>query len=76
MQHKVVVIDNLLDPPLHRNFDFCTRYYTDFKYGRTSADYEKKNDSDSRYFFKLYRDLFILLTTRPLSILYDNIVFF
>jgi len=53
MQHKVVVIDNLLDPPLHRNFDFCTRYYTDFKYGRTSADYEKKNDSDSRYFSKI-----------------------
>ena len=51
--NEIVVIDNFLDPPLHEAFDFCTRYYTDFKYGRTSADYELQGSSDSRYFSKI-----------------------
>ncbi len=53
MQDKIVVIDDFIDPALHDPYDFCTRYYTEFRYGRTSADYEHKNDSDSRYFSKV-----------------------
>ena len=36
----ISVIDNFLDPPMHDAFDFCTRYYGYWNYGRTSADYE------------------------------------
>ena len=53
MQNKIIVIDNFLDPALLDPFDFCTRYYTEFRYGRTSADYEHKDDTDSRYLSKI-----------------------
>ncbi len=49
----ISVIDNFLDPPMHDAFDFCTRYYGDWNYGRTSADYEHTGESDSRYFSKI-----------------------
>ena len=53
MQDKIVVIDDFIDPALHDPYDFCTRYYTEFRYGRTSADYEHKDNSDSRYLSKI-----------------------
>jgi len=49
----ITIIDDFLDPPMHEAFDFCTRYYSDFQYGRTSADYESSINEDSRYFSKI-----------------------
>lgn len=53
MERKITIIDNFLDPPMHDAFDFCTRYYESFKYGRTSVDYDRKDSTDSRYFSKV-----------------------